>query len=230
LTIESENKMDVVTWFEVQRDEKGNTVLNAFAGAKLVEQVRSSDKQKLIALMQKYPTAASVLVAPQGKAIPQIGQPALSVNKDLFLFYSKESNYNKVYSDVLKFYEAGTSNGCVAFMSEALREVGFAVPIENDSLGENISLVTKPFSEFLESKGWQRIAHAQLQPGDVCFTTDAPSYPGYPAHTYMFHSWNDQSRGLANVVDNQAFTHIRNIFVGGGGFNFSPFAYALRAV
>ncbi len=123
-----------------------------------------------------------------------------------------------------------TSNGCVAFMSTALRQVGYSVPKHGrDARGEGISLVTRPFSNYLEGQlGFQRINDARaLKPGDVVFTTDAPRWPGYPAHTYMFQSWADQSQGLAYVVDNQGSTHIRNIWQH-GTFNFSPFRYALR--
>jgi len=144
-------------------------------------------------------------------------------------YYSNSSNYRNVYNDVMGWYGT-TSNGCVAFMSTALRQVGYSVPKHGrDARGEGISLVTRPFSNYLEGQlGFQRINDARaLKPGDVVFTTDAPRWPGYPAHTYMFQSWADQSQGLAYVVDNQGSTHIRNIWQH-GTFNFSPFRYALR--
>jgi len=78
--------------------------------------------------------------------------------------------------------------------------------------------------------GWMRINDANsLQPGDVVMTEDDRRYPGYPAHTYMFHSWSDRSAGIGWVIDNQDFIHERNVF-GYGSYNFTPFAYALRSV
>lgn len=157
-------------------------------------------------------------------------QPSTSsINAKLFAYYSVRANYNKVYDSVMGWYGT-TSNGCIAFMSEALRQVGVAVPKKSGLGGEPISLVTKPFSYYLEHNlGWKRINKASdLLPGDVVFTIDAPRWPSWPAHTYMFHSWADKANGTGRVVDNQAFTHNRNIF-GYGSYNFSPFAYALRA-
>ncbi|NBW80220.1 hypothetical protein EBR21_00560 [bacterium] len=151
------------------------------------------------------------------------------VNRQLLSWYNVESNYNQVYKDVLEFYPQGRYNGCVAFLSSALRRVGVRVPIQSST--ESASLVTKPFSNHLEKElGWVRIPDAKLlRPGDIVFTTDNPSYPGYPAHTYVFHSWSNKSSGLALVIDNQDFTHERNIFANTAGYNFTPFAYALRS-
>ncbi|MFZ9889556.1 MAG: peptidoglycan-binding domain-containing protein [Myxococcota bacterium] len=146
--------------------------------------------------------------------------------------YSSPGGYNAVRSAVRRFYPPDRDNGCVAYMSEALRQVGVPVPKTADASGSSISLVTKPFSNYLENKlGWQRIhSAADLRPGDVCFTRDNPSYPGYPAHTFMFQGWKDQARGIAWVVDNQDNVHPRNIHVDDfGNYNFTPFRYALRA-
>jgi hypothetical protein len=154
-----------------------------------------------------------------------------TTNQKLFEYYSKRENYNQVFSDVLKFYPTGRSNGCVAFMSSALRRVGVNIPIGVYIGGESVSLVTKPFSRYLtETLGWMRINDANsLQPGDVVLTEDDRRYPGYPAHTYMFHSWSDRSAGIGWVIDNQDFIHERNVF-GYGSYNFTPFAYALRSL
>lgn len=153
-----------------------------------------------------------------------------TANKKLFDFYSVRTNYNSVFYDVLKFYPAGRSNGCVAFMSTALRRSGTAVPISEYYNGESVSLVTKPFSRYLtERLGWTKITSANnLQPGDVVMTEDDARYPSYPAHTYMFYGWSNQRAGIGWVIDNQDFIHERNIF-GYGTYNFTPFAYALRS-
>jgi hypothetical protein len=153
-----------------------------------------------------------------------------TANKKLFDFYSVRTNYNSVFSDVLKFYPAGRSNGCVAFMSTALRRSGTAVPVSEYINGESVSLVTKPFARYLtERLGWTKITSANnLQPGDVVLTEDDARYPSYPAHTYMFYGWSNQRAGIGWVIDNQDFIHERNIF-GYGTYNFTPFAYALRS-
>ena len=91
------------------------------------------------------------------KPKPNPGTTPSGIHAKLYAYYSKYSNYQKVTRDVMSWY--GTrSNGCVAFMTTALRHVGLAVPKRNDSRGENISLVTRPFSNYLEYElGWTRI-------------------------------------------------------------------------
>jgi hypothetical protein len=151
------------------------------------------------------------------------------LNKRLAAWFSVRENYDLVYKDVLKFYPEGRYNGCVAFLSAALRRLDVYIPINTAT--ESPSLITKPFSRFLEnSLGWQRIGTSgNLRSGDIVFTQDNPSYPTYPAHTYMFLNWSNKAAGLANVIDNQEFTHERNIYSASEGFNFTPYAYALRA-
>jgi hypothetical protein len=179
---------------------------------------------------QKNPHAATNPYTPNRQ--DPLPDPTLegraNINRRLAEWYGVRSNYDLVYKDVLSFYPEGRYNGCVAFLSSALRRIGVDVPL--DDKNESISLVTKPFSDYLEKKlGWKRVTSGrQLQAGDVVFTKDNRSYPGYPAHTYMFHSWSDKDRGLALVIDNQDFAHERNIYAGASGFNFTPFAYALR--
>lgn len=158
--------------------------------------------------------------------------PANGLHARLNDMYTTGNGYANVRRNVRGFYPPDRKNGCVAYMSEALRQAGYHVPIANDRTGENISLTTKPFSNYLEkNKGWQRVGSMNdLRPGDVAFTKDDPKWPGYPAHTFMFAGWHDKSRGVAWVVDNQDQKHLRDLNQDDyGNFNFTPFAYALRA-
>lgn len=151
-------------------------------------------------------------------------------NLRLLKFYSIKKNYDAVYQDVLTFYPTGRPNGCVAFLSTALRLSNTFVPRNRIMKGYNVSLVTSAFSSYLvDTLGWNVIRdHSKLEPGDVVMTLPNSSYPGIPAHTYMFQSWKNKSLGIGIVIDNQNFSHERNIF-GSGTFNFTPFWYALRA-
>lgn len=153
-----------------------------------------------------------------------------SANRKLYDFYSDRNNYDKVFEKVLNFYPAGRRNGCVAFMSTALRMSGTAVPQSEYIDGESVSLVTKPFAQYMIQRlNWTKVTSANnLQPGDVVLTEDDARYPSYPAHTYMFYGWSNQKAGIGWVIDNQDFIHERNIF-GYGTYNFTPFAYALRS-
>jgi lysozyme family protein len=143
-------------------------------------------------------------------------------------FYSKENNYNSVYDNVMSWYGT-TSNGCTAFVSTALRLIGYDVPIEVNADGYNISLWTAALSGYLEDKGWKRSTLANnMLPGDIVFTDDGGYDDDIPCHVYVFSKWHDSSKEVAWVIDNQDFTHRRNIYAGDGIFNFSPFAYFLR--
>jgi len=68
-----------------------------------------------------------------------------------------------------------------------------------------------------------------IEPGDLVFTDDGGFGDGIPMHVYIFSKWHDTTKEVAWVIDNQDFTHRRNIYDGGGEFNFTPFAYFLRA-
>lgn len=158
----------------------------------------------------------------------KLNKPA-QFNQRFAQWFGSKTNYDLVYKDVLSFYPEGRYNGCVAFLSAALRRMNVSIPIRTAT--ESPSLITKPFSNYLQnSLGWNRIKSADdLLPGDIVFTKDNASYPGYPAHTYMFYGWSNKSAGIAFVIDNQEFTHERNIYSSTSGFNFTPYAYALRA-
>lgn len=138
------------------------------------------------------------------------------------------------YWDILQVAQrirGGTDNTCVAFASEALRRMGIPVPIENVEInGEtlNISLVTLPFKIWLEENiSPRKIEDAnKLRPGDICFSTNEPGYPGFPAHVYFFIEYYPGDTGAAYVVDNQAPKHWRNLNY--RPYKKSPFAFALR--
>lgn len=138
------------------------------------------------------------------------------------------------YWDILRIAErirGGTDNTCVAFASEVLRRMGIPVPIENVQINSetlNISLVTLPFKIWLEQNvSPRRINDAdKLRPGDICFSTDEPGFPGFPAHVYFFIEYSPGDIGAAHVVDNQGPKHPRNL--DNGRPYKSPFAFALR--
>jgi hypothetical protein len=172
---------------------------------------------------------ALTLFAAEARAQPSGLVGALggdTVDQRLMARYATSAGYQAVERAVRRFYPPFRRNGCVAFMSEALRQAGVKVP------HGPASLVTRDFSRHLQGVlRWTRVTSlGELRPGDVCFTQDDPSWPGFPAHTFMFVKWKDRARNLADVVDNQGFTHTRNLTLNDhANFNFTPFAYALRA-
>jgi peptidoglycan hydrolase-like protein with peptidoglycan-binding domain len=152
-----------------------------------------------------------------------------AVNKKLVKFYSTAAGYKKVFDQVVHGWFGTTHNACVAFVTTALKDVGVKFPANGGKWG-NVRTFTTDMSRYLQQhEHWKKISSGgALKPGDVVLTQPEPGL-SFPAHTYMFKGWADKAHSVALVVDNQGFTHKRNINAGGGGFNFTPFAYALRA-
>lgn len=132
-------------------------------------------------------------------------------NLKLYNWYSKASNYEKVYDSVSTWYPPIRKQGCVAFMSTALRYIGIPVPHRQTKWG-NLSLLTLPFSDYLiDELDWRVLKNfSSFQPGDILFTVSDES--SMPTHTLMFHGWVDQEAGIATVIDNQSFIHERNLY------------------
>ncbi len=155
------------------------------------------------------------------------------ITQTLYEFYSDRNHYQAVFDNVMVWFGT-TSNGCVAFMSTALRLSGALniVPMPPSDDG-GISLLTLDFSNFLEEENWARFTDWNLlEDGDIVFTKVGEDDPtpneGFPAHTFMFAGWSDRDNNIALVIDNQDFIHERNILGSGSGFNFTPFEYFLR--
>jgi hypothetical protein len=157
------------------------------------------------------------------------GAEAGSVGAELRRYYGTKAGYRAVKADVLRWHKT-TRNGCVAFASTALRHVGVAIGERDTIDGEGISRITRVFVAYLEGElGWRRITDAaELAPGDLVFTTDAPCCPGYPAHVVMFAGWRDRGRAIATVIDNQGWKRRRAMHPPAGS-DVDPFAFALRA-
>lgn len=232
---EPANTSGKVTWYEGTRDDKGDTVIIGMAGEKAVSLLTTNDSEVIVKFLTDN-GRHDFRIAPAGKPIPYMpgsgrGEGTSVIQAKLDAFYSVKANYDAVYANVMSWF--GTlNNACCAFQSTALRMVGVNIPLHYMVRGEDSSLVTLPLSIYLqENLGWKKITdQATLIPGDVCFTEDDADWPGYPAHVFQFSSWSNKDAGIAWVIDNQGPLHERNINEGGGGFNFTPFAYALRAV
>lgn len=150
-----------------------------------------------------------------------------SANDKLFNFYTQPKNYEAVKKEVLD-WTGMTKDMCVAYISTALRNSGTPIPRNEKIDGYSVSLVTRSFSRYLlERLKWKKFTSmSDLRPGDVVFTKDDDKYPGFPAHTFMFQSWQDEKLGVAFAIDNQGFTHLRYL---NGSKEHTAYAYALRA-
>lgn len=144
------------------------------------------------------------------------------LTEQLFDYFSDKKNYKQVRRDVLEWHGT-TRNGCVAFVSTALRHVGMDIPVRGKRDGWGISRITFAFSDYLEQEhAWTKMTDvAELVPGDIVFTD------GYPDHVFLFHSWNNERKRIAVVIDNQGFA-IRRRLRPKSGSDVAAFSYALR--
>jgi hypothetical protein len=168
--------------------------------------------------------ALLALVMPIAIAAPRAtaGNEEPSLSAQLLSYYGNAGNYRKVKRDVLDWHKT-TTNGCVAFASTALRHVGYQIPIAGKRDGWGISRITFAFSAYLEEAGWSKVDKIEeLVPGDLAFTT------GYPDHVFVFHSWANNRRRVARVLDNQGYLTRRPLSPTRPS-RVSAFAYALRA-
>lgn len=150
------------------------------------------------------------------------------------------ANYESVRRDALGWFGT-THNGCVAFASTAINRAltpaaHFAgdnharyVPRGFQLNGGDVSTWTNAFSTYLEQwHSWKRVNNAsELEPGDAVFTLPH-EVANHPRHTFIFHSWDDRARGVANVLDNQVRgVHRRDVSRNASAAR--RFWYALRA-
>ena len=155
--------------------------------------------------------------APQAEA-PHAG----NVNKNIYEFYCSQAGYAKVSQEVLNWFApindgSATHNGCAAFLSTALRMSGYKA-VENTTLAQALA-------ERLIALGWSRVTMKNLQMGDIIVTEDAPEWPGYAAHIFMFAGWENQAQAICTAVDNQSVEpYPRNLGLGPK----TPMNYALR--
>lgn len=129
---------------------------------------------------------------------------------NIYVFLSSEENRKKVMKRALQLNNGQYVNACVYFAAEVLRQNGVFIP---DNVSRTTELITQ-----LKNKGWVEYQDCrQLQPGDICFTTDIYGGSGPPSHTYVFTNWvSPGNYDYAMVCDNQedrygTIYHIRNI-------------------
>jgi hypothetical protein len=114
---------------------------------------------------------------------------------DLAEFLDDRQN-GKLVGDRALAINGGTwTNACVITASEALRQLDCDIPRSTDHTTELIRDLSR--RGFVKSQDF-----AAIQPGAVCFTTDANGKVGNnPTHTFIFLSWVEE--GVMWIYDNQ---------------------------
>jgi hypothetical protein len=170
---------------------------------------------------------ALVLVILTGLAVPAAAD---TLGERLVRDYGSARGYRSIKREVLAWHGT-TRNGCVAFVSTALRRLGLPVPQDGvDADGHGVSRITIALARHLEAAlHWRRIDDpAALQPGDLVFTTDHPCCVGIPEHVFVFAAWHDRARMQALAIDNQGRRYVRALRPD-APTSHAAFAWALRA-
>lgn len=111
-----------------------------------------------------------------------------SMNNNIVDYVSTEGNRISAWMEALRLHGGDYNDNCVYWVSSVLRSVGYSIP--------NSMCNCRDFAIWLEDHGWTNHTNLnELKPGDICFAGDT--------HTFIFLSWYNKEKGLANVVDDQ---------------------------
>ncbi|WP_392486074.1 hypothetical protein ACER0A_012055 [Haloimpatiens sp. FM7315] len=143
-----------------------------------------------------------------------------SITKDVGIqqkihdYLIERTNRQRAFVGAISLNNNSSTNSCVYFVSEVLRENHIDTP-------KNIAN-TSQLIKFLKDRGWRKDRNLEnLKPGDLVFTTDDfENKEGVPTHVYVFMKWvKDGNYDYAYICDNQAkdynnkIYHIRNVKV-----------------
>ncbi|MGL4449816.1 MAG: SH3 domain-containing protein [Sarcina sp.] len=171
--------------------------------------------------IKKILISTAVLAAPiallpvhgkKHKNINLLASRDTSTHQNLLNLIQYKNDRVSAFSEATQLH-GSTLDNCVYYVSSLLRKDNFNVP---DNMG-NVA----QFKNWVTNSDWNISTNIDnLQPGDVCFAGNT--------HTFIFVSWYDKSKGLANVDDNQIAyfnpdkaTYVRNLNGSNGG-NYLP--------
>lgn len=142
------------------------------------------------------PTAAPTIV-PTPQPTPTVALTGYSAL--LATYLADPANGDKIGARALRLNSGDWHNACVYVASEALRQVGCAVPQQTN--------YTPVLMQQLSDRGFSKNTDlSALQPGDICFTTDEKGRSdGIPTHTFIFLGWAGE--GEMNIFDNQMYDY-----------------------
>jgi len=167
-----------------------------------------TSKQAKIASDKSQQKAAGVENVNRAKIesaiLATVGRDQTITEAKLSTYLSSSANISSVLNKAVVLHGGNASNTCVYFSSQAMREIGVAVPVSTCN--------TRQYLSYLRAHAWISSGNIEdLALGSICFTTNG--WDGYPTHTFVFMGWvtaGDYS--LAYVADNQGNSvHVRNM-------------------
>ncbi len=201
--------------YEVYRS---NTVNGKYSKISTVQKTEFTDQKLKLGTVYYYKIRSYRIISDKkvySEYTPVISIKTLdnSIGSKLFLYMSVLNNRNSVFDKAVKLHHGDPNNTCAITVSEAFRRIGMDIPTQTAR--------TEQVERNLKARGWKREMNLKLlQPGDICFTTDAKGNltGGHSTHTFIFMSWANKEKTLMNICDNQAnryggyVYHTRTIF------------------
>lgn len=207
-------KVKDATGYEVYRS---NTKSGEYIKIAEVQSTEYKDKKlkadtKYYYIVRAYRTIYDMRV--NGNYTPVITAKTLdySIGSSLFLYMSNSKHRDSVFEKAVALHYGDPHNTCAYTVSEALRRIKLNIPTS--------TCRTNHVDDYLAARGWKRkMDLKQLQPGDICFTTDVNGnlLGGHSTHTFIFMGWANKEKTLMNICDNQVYNfgsvmHTRPIY------------------
>jgi fibronectin type 3 domain-containing protein len=211
-----------VTWSEIEDADgyevyRSDTVSGKYKMIAQVQSAKYSDTGLKVGKVYYYKVRAYQTINDSkdySEDTPAISAKTLDKNigSSLFLYMSDLNNRNSVYNKAVILHNGNPKNTCALTVSEAFRRIKLNIPTS--------TCRTNQVEDHLAARGWKKKMDLNLlQPGDICFTTDANGklLGGHATHTFIFMGWANKEKTLMNICDNQRNTyggvfHERTIF------------------
>lgn len=136
----------------------------------------------------------------------------INTQAKIYEYLNVEANRTDLLKKAVVLNKGSQKGVTIYLLSEILRSNSFDIPASTSSVEQ--------FMKSLISMDWKKNGNlAQLEKGDICFTTDVPKKPGVPSHSYVFMGWvTDGKTDYAYVCDGQIedtsdILHKRNVSI-----------------
>jgi len=143
----------------------------------------------------------------------------------IYEYLGIEANKTSSLKKAVQLNDGNKTGTTVYLLSEVLRSNSIAIPADTSTV--------KKLATDLTALDWKKNTNfTELEKGDICFTTDVPTKPGTPSHSYVFMGWvKDGKTDYANICDGQVqkngdILHKRNISISSEGKD--KFSFFLR--
>ena len=158
------------------------------------------------------PTILTINPIHHNKSVKLLAKPSVKAHSNILNIVQYQANRVSAFAEAKQLHGSIMDN-CAYYVSSLLRTDGYNVPFYTGSVSG--------LRNWTSQNGWASHTDLEnLEPGDICFAGNS--------HTFIFVSWYNKAKGLANVNDNQIAyfnpnkaTYVRDLNGSTGG-NYLP--------